>query len=274
MASQSISNDAIARMRAPWEMGDFGAISREVGAPAAAEFAAALDVRPGEKVLDVACGTGAVSIPLALRGAELTGLDISKRLLAEARERAVDAGIRISLDEGLAEELPYPNAAYDWVVSMFGVMFSSQPNVTAAEMARVLRSGGGLCLGNWTRAGFSGRFPDLVAPFVSPPPPEAPSPYVWSDKATVVELLEPWFRDIETERVRIEWHLDLCPIEAARFFMRNSGQFVMLSSFLKPDRFSELSEATEQLWIKANQATDPGRTVIPNEYMKVSATRC
>ena len=98
-------------MRSPWIAGDFGAIAREIGAPEAEAFVARMALEPGARVLDIACGTGNVTIPLARRGAMVTGLDMMPHLLEEARGRAAREGLRIRFDEGFAETLPYPDGS-------------------------------------------------------------------------------------------------------------------------------------------------------------------
>jgi len=103
-----------------------------------------MGLESGARVLDIACGTGNVTIPLARRGARVTGLDMMPHLLEEARARADRAGLRIRFDEGFAEGLPYADGSFDVVVSMFGIMFSPLPAIVVAEMARVLTPGGRL----------------------------------------------------------------------------------------------------------------------------------
>lgn len=200
----TMSAEAAARMKAPWEAGDFGAISRTVGIPAASAFAAWLDAGGGDEVLDVACGTGSVAVPLARRGVKVAALDISPRLLGEAKAAAMDAGVEIAFDEGQVEDIPYTDASFDLAVSMFGVMFSAEPVAAVSELARVLRPGGRLRLANWTPEGFSGRFPTVVGPFVPPSPLGAASPFIWGDETSVQRMLEPHFDEIAAERICIE----------------------------------------------------------------------
>jgi 2-polyprenyl-3-methyl-5-hydroxy-6-metoxy-1,4-benzoquinol methylase len=148
--------------RAPWVAGNFGAIAREIGAPEAEGFVARIGLELDARVLDIACGTGNVTISLARRGAMVTGLDMTSHLLEDARARATREGLHIRFDEGFAETLPYPDGSFDVVVSMFGIMFSQLPETVASEMARVLRPGGRLALANWTRSGFGGKMSGVV----------------------------------------------------------------------------------------------------------------
>lgn len=134
-------------MRASWMAGDFGVVARTISGGAEA-FVSRLSIPPGARVLDVACGTGNLAIPLARRGAVVTGVDIAPNLLAQARERARAEGLEVNFDEGDAEQLPYPDASFDAVVSMFGAMFAPRPELVASELARVLKAGGLLAMAN------------------------------------------------------------------------------------------------------------------------------
>ena len=110
-------------MRATWMAGDFGVVAKTIAA-GTDDFAARLAIPPGSCVLDVATGTGNLAIPLARQGAVVTGVDIAPNLLVQARERAATEGLTITFDEGDAEQLPYPDSAFDAVVTIFGAMFA------------------------------------------------------------------------------------------------------------------------------------------------------
>src|SRR5271169_4772125 len=127
-------------MREVWMAGDFGMIAKNT-ACAAEAFIGRLDIPPGAKVLDVACGTGNTAIPLARCGAQVTGVDIATNLLQQARDRASAEGLEIVFDEGDAEQLPYPDRTFDAVVTMFGAMFAPRPELVVSECARVLKPG-------------------------------------------------------------------------------------------------------------------------------------
>lgn len=146
-------------MKNAWMAGDFGQIAA-YSARAAAEFVERTPITPGLKLLDVACGTGNTAIPAAKAGATVTGVDIATNLLAQARQRASVEKLDIKFDEGDAEQLAYPEGAFDVVLSMFGAMFAPRPELVASELLRVCRSGGTVAMANWTPQGFVGqKFP-------------------------------------------------------------------------------------------------------------------
>ena len=143
------------RLKATWMAGDFGFIARSYES-GAAEFVRRLGLVPGNRVLDVACGTGNLTVPAARTGADVTGVDIATNLLEQARTRAATEGVAARFDEGDAEQLPYPDASFDTVISMFGVMFAPRPDLATVELLRVCRPGGTIALANWTPGGFVG----------------------------------------------------------------------------------------------------------------------
>ena len=128
MIMQHVSIDQMKdSMRAPWLAGDFGAIAREMGTPEAESFVARMELEPGARVLDIACGTGNVTIPLARRGARATGLDMMPHLLEEARARAAREGLPIRFDEGFAETLPTRTAVLTCSFRFSGSCFLRSP---------------------------------------------------------------------------------------------------------------------------------------------------
>jgi SAM-dependent methyltransferase len=162
------------RVRVTWTAGDFGRIAKtyERGA---AEFIARLGLRPGEQVLDVACGTGNLALPAARAGALVTGIDIAPNLIEQAQASAAEEGLPVAFEVGDAERLPYADAGFASVVSMFGTMFAARPERAAAELLRVTRPGGRIALASWTPAGFVGEMLKTTVRFV-PPPAGLPSP--------------------------------------------------------------------------------------------------
>jgi len=174
-------------MKAMWMAGDFGQIAKH-SEKGAEELVSRLNIQQGNKVLDVACGTGNLTIPAARRGAKVTGIDIASNLLAQARQRAAAEGLDAKFEEGDAEQLAAGAGEFDVVMSMFGAMFAPQPEKVAAELIRVCRSGGTIAMANWTREGFVGESFAIGARFVTPPE-GIPSPLLWGDESVVKQRL-------------------------------------------------------------------------------------
>jgi SAM-dependent methyltransferase len=274
MTTQHLSLDQMKdSMRAPWIAGDYGAIAEEIGSPEAESFVARLKLEPGARVLDIACGTGNVTLPLARTGAVVTGLDMTPPLLKQARARAVREGLSIRFDEGFAETLPYPDGSFDLLVSMFGIMFSPFPATVASEMARVLRPGGRIALASWTPSGFTGKMSAISVRYL-PPPRSAISPLLWGEEATVRDRLQPGFDAVETGIVAVRWELRRGAAGAAEFFAKNSGPIQVMLGRLDAPQQAALLQDLEQLWANNNLASNgENHTLISNEYLRVFAMR-
>ncbi len=258
-------------MRATWMAGDFGVVAKTIVAGAEA-FIARLPIEAGARVLDVACGTGNLAIPAARRGAIVTGVDIAPNLLVQAQERAEAEGLKITFDEGDAEHLPYPDAVFDSVVTMFGAMFAPRPERVASELARVLRPGGQLAMANWNPAGFTGKMFKIGSQHVPPPEGVLP-PVLWGDEAMVQERLSPYFNDIQTALVPIDFDMATTPVGAVQFFRDYFGPTRMAFARLDEIGQAAFAKDLEALWAGANVATEPNRTLIHNQYLSVIATR-
>jgi len=157
-------------------------------------------VRAGQKVLDVACGTGVVAITAARMGAKTTGIDLTPELLQRARENSQVAGVEVDWREGDVEKLPFADGAFDVVLSQFGHIFAPRPNLALAEMLRVLKPGGTIAFSTWPPELFTGRMFRLVASYMPPPPPGVAPPPQWGDQNIIRERLGNAVRDIAFER--------------------------------------------------------------------------
>jgi SAM-dependent methyltransferase len=172
-AEAGLGPEALAeRARAVWSPGDrphpFAAL-----APAAAALVSAAAVRPGQTVLDAAAGDGNVAVAAAERGAAVTALDLIPELVERGRARCERAGAGVDWHVGDVERMPFPDGAFDAVLSSFGAMFAPHPRAVASELARVTRPGGAIGMANWSSSGPMGRVLDLAAALDAPPPGSA-----------------------------------------------------------------------------------------------------
>jgi len=186
------------RLKATWMAGDYGHFAKYLE-PGALEIFARLNISPGERLLDVACGAGQLCFPAARAGAIVTGVDIAANLIEQARARAAAEGLNIRFDEGDAEALPYPDESFDTVLSLIGAMFAPRPERVAAELVRVCRPGGRLIMINWTPDSFVGQMFKVNGKHV-PPPPNMPPPVLWGDEVTVRERLRDGLADLQLTR--------------------------------------------------------------------------
>ena len=259
------------RARSMWSLGDFARAGAEqvlVGEL----LCRAIDIHPGQRVLDVAAGSGNAALAAARRGARVTATDFVPRLLQAAARRAQAEGLELETREADAQSLPFPDGAFDVVLSTFGVMFAPDQSRAAAELLRVCRPGGRIGLTAWTPASvmaatqaIAGRF----APF--PPVPGARSPIEWGTEARVRELLGSGVTELTAQVLST----DMCGISPA-------GRVEFNRAYVGPTKaiFDRLDPAAQQTLAaelagclqQFNRTTD-GTLVAPAEYLQLIATR-
>ncbi len=189
-----------AKHRAVWALGDYAAVAREVIPELGRVLVAESGVGPGDRVLDVAAGTGNAAIEAARAGASVVASDLTPELLAIGRTDAASQGIDLAFEEADAEALPYPDDSFDAVLSCVGVMFAPHHDVAARELTRVARPGGRLALINWTPEGFVGQLFATLKEFVPAPPAGVQPPPLWGREEHVRELLGDRVTDVSAER--------------------------------------------------------------------------
>jgi SAM-dependent methyltransferase len=258
------------RMRGTWMAGDFGQIARFT-ALAAEAFVGRLGIQPGARVLDVACGSGNLAIPAARLGAETFGIDIAPNLVEQARQRAAADGLQAKFDEGDAEQLRYPDAHFDVVMTMFGAMFAPRPEVVAAELARVCKPGGTIAMANWTPDSFVGQQFALGNRY-APPPEGILPPVLWGREEVARERLGPYTSDIRLTRQMVTFEFPFPAREVVAFFRQHFGPTVVAMSRLSADAQAAYTAELEKLWLDHNQG-GPDRTAVRGEYLEVIATR-
>ncbi len=261
-----------AKQKATWEAGDFGQIARTIE-DTAGEFMARRPLRSGAKVLDVACGTGNLAVIAARQGCVVQGIDIATNLIEQARARAGQEGLSIYFQEADAEALPFAEERFDLTVSMFGVMFTPQPQVAAAELWRVTKPGGQVALANWTPVGFIGKMFRIFKAHLPPPPAGVPLPMGWGDEATVRERLQQGFTDVRLTRRIALMRYPFPPAETVEFFRRYYGPTNRAFASLSPAAQAALRKDLVELEASDNLAAAPGTTEVAAEYLEVVATR-
>jgi 2-polyprenyl-3-methyl-5-hydroxy-6-metoxy-1,4-benzoquinol methylase len=258
------------RLKATWMSGDYGHFAKYLE-PGALEFLKRLDVAPGTRMLDVACGAGQIAIPAARAGVQVTGIDIASNLIEQARARAKAEGVEAQFDEGDAEMLPYPDASFDMVVSLIGAMFAPRPECVAAELVRVCRPGGRIAMANWTPEGHIGQMFKIIGKHVPPPPLMVP-PVKWGDEATVRDRLREGTASVNTTKRMYPMRYPFPPAEVVDFFCTYYGPTIRATAALDAAGQAALRRDLEQLWTENNQADD-GSTYVDAEYLEVMAIR-
>ena len=236
--------------------------------PASARLVEFARVLPGEKVLDVACGTGVVAVTAARAGAQIKALDLCPVLLERARWNAGTAGVAIEFTEGDAEALPYPDASFDVVLSQYGHMFAPRPEVAVNEMLRVLKPGGRIAFSTWPPELFIGRMFNLVGQYL-PPPPGVPPVALWGDPGVIRERLGDRVTNLTFEREAM-YVPALSPQHVRQSFEATAAPVLKLVQTLKDD-VTRLTQFRAQL--EALIATYTRNNLVRQQYLMTSAVK-
>jgi SAM-dependent methyltransferase len=256
-----------ARQKATWESGDFGQVAKFT-MPTGEEFMSRIELWPGARVLDAACGTGNLATIAARRGCQVWGLDIASNLIAQARERAQRESLAIDFTQGDVEAMPYEDASFDAVVSMFGVMFAPRPDVVIRELCRVAKPGGLIALANWTPTGFIGKMFEVFARHL-PPPPGLPSPLLWGDEAMVETRFNGSAQELQLTPRIARFRFPFDPADTVDFFRRYYGPTQRAFSNLTASGQASLLKDLVELQTRHNVSPRPQETETPSEYLEI-----
>ncbi|HYB39946.1 MAG TPA: class I SAM-dependent methyltransferase [Mycobacterium sp.] len=190
--------------RAVWAMGDYALMAEEVMAPLGSVLVGATGIGLGDRVLDVAAGSGNISIPAAMTGAAVISSDLTPELLRRSQQRAAEKGVMLEWREANAEALPFADGEFDVVMSAIGVMFAPRHQCAADELVRVCRSGGTIGLISWTPEGFFGQMLATIRPYRPTLGPGVPPAALWGREDYVSGLLGDRVGDISTQRAMLK----------------------------------------------------------------------
>jgi SAM-dependent methyltransferase len=233
----------------------------------------ACGIERGMRVLDVAAGTGNAAIPAARTGAEVTASDLTADWLAAGRRRAEAEGLELEWVEADAEQLPFPDAAFDVVMSSIGVMFARHHQQAADELVRVCRPGGTIGLLSWTPEGMLGALFRTMAAFAPPPPPGAQPPPLWGSEEHLRGLLGDRVELRTLERDVLEITAFARPGDYAEHFKRFYGPTIAVQAHARrTGREAELEAALDRFCAEWDRGT-PGRARFEKEYLLAVGTR-
>ena len=257
-----------ARQRMGWETGDYPRVGNTLQ-PMAEYLVEAAEVRAGQRVLDVACGQGNAAIAAARRFADVTGVDYATNLLAQGRERAEAEHVPVTFTEGDAEQLPFPEADFDTVLSTVGVMFAPNQERAAAELVRVTRPGGTIALTSWTPDGLVGVLFKTLAKY-APPPAGVRSPLLWGTEARLADL----FGD------QVEWTVTKrtfdfvyrSPGHYSEWFRLYFGPITLLAGTLDDGQRAQFAADLADVPRQFNRAGD-GTVLAAGEYLEAIGVR-
>ena len=254
-----------ARQHGAWSSGDYAVVGTTLQI-VGEELCEALDIRSGQKVLDVAAGNGNATLAAARRWCEVVSTDYVPGLLARGKLRAEADGMKIEFKEEDAEALSFADASFDVVVSTFGVMFTPNQDRAAAELARVCRRGGKIGLANWTPEGFIGLAFKTLGKYL-PPPPGAKSPALWGTEARIKEMFGASASTIHAERRYFVFRYR-SPEHFMEIFKNYYGPMLKAFAALDAANQQKLHQELIALIGTMNRADD-GTMIVPSEYLEV-----
>jgi ubiquinone/menaquinone biosynthesis C-methylase UbiE len=271
-ANPATTTDLIAvkaKQRDTWSSGDYAVVGTTLQI-VGENLCEALDLRAGTRVLDVAAGNGNATLAAARRWCDVTSTDYVAALLEGGRRRAQADGLSVRFLEADAENLPYPDASFDVVMSTFGVMFTADQERAAAQMARVCRSGGKIGLANWTPEGFTGQVFKTIGKYV-PPAPGVSSPALWGTELHLQTLFGTDAKSITTRhrefvfRYRSASHF----LEVFRTYY---GPMHKAYLALDSEKQAAMTQELRGLMDRFNRSGDE-TMVVPSEYIEVVIER-
>jgi ubiquinone/menaquinone biosynthesis C-methylase UbiE len=257
------------RQQGAWSSGDYAVVGTTLQI-VGEELCEALDLRAGQKVLDVAAGNGNVTLAAARRWCDVVSTDYVPSLLDRGRVRAEADGLSIEFKEADAEALPFADASFDAVVSTFGVMFTPDQDKAASELLRVCRSGGKIGLANWTPEGFIGQLFKTLGKYL-PPPAGVKSPALWGTRTRIAEMFGPSALAIKAEPRNFVFRYR-SPEHFLDIFKSYYGP--MLKAFAALDAANQQGLRNDLLALigQMNRAED-GTMIVPSEYLEIVITK-
>jgi SAM-dependent methyltransferase len=258
-----------ARQQAAWSTGNYAVVGTTLQI-VGENLCEALDLHAGARVLDVAAGNGNATLAAARRWCEVTSTDYVPSLLESGRARAQADGYNIRFQEADAENLPFPDASFDVVMSTFGVMFTPNQDQAAAELVRVCKPGGRIGLANWTPTSFIGQLFKTIGRYI-PPAPGVKSPGLWGTPARLEELFGATAREIQTtsREFTFRYHSPGHWIDVFRTYY---GPLNKTFAALDADKQAAFTADLLALMAGGNRSGD-ATLVLPSEYLEVVITR-
>lgn len=257
-----MSEDAVARVKRGarwlWSQGDYSKVALVLEPEAIA--LARRCVRAGTLVLDVAAGNGNFALEAARLGAKVTATDMSPHMVELGSRRSEAEGLAITWIEADAESLPFANASFDLVASVFGAMFAPRPEVVATEFFRVVRPGGAVAMANYGPGGFLARLSAVLGAYSTAPAPTLPSPFLWGDPSEVRRRLAGAAR-LELEPRSLTLRHDSVEDWLLRFAAINPPIRAM-EQILPPEAYAKLIQQCRELVVELNTSGDGGITLV------------
>jgi ubiquinone/menaquinone biosynthesis C-methylase UbiE len=257
--AQAIDTDQAlkAKHRAMWALGNYPALATDLVSDLGEILVRACGVRAGQRVLDVAAGSGNAAVPAAQAGGDVVACDLTPELLEAGRAQAAKVGVELEWRQADAEALPFADGEFDTVLSCLGVMFAPHHQASAEELARVCRPDGTIGLLSWTPEGFIGQMFATMKPYAPAPPPGAQPPPLWGREDHVRSLLGDRVTGISAQRKTLWVSLFPRPEDFREYFKARYGPVIAVYHSIAddPDKTAALDHGLAELARRHDQGT-------------------
>jgi SAM-dependent methyltransferase len=273
-AGRTADTELKARHRKMWASGDYPSMVETFLLPLGPRLVEACGIGAGQRVLDVAAGTGNASIPAAQAGANVTASDLTPELFEAGRRRAEAAGVELEWVEADAEHLPFEAESFDVVMSSIGAMFAPHHAEVADELVRVCRSGGTIGLLSWTPEGMLGALFRTMGPFAPSPPPGAQPPPLWGSEAHLRELFGSRVEFTTLERQVLDITAFERPRDYGEHFKARYGPTIAArANAARQGREAEFDDALDAFCDEWNRGAPGEGAHFEKEYLVAVGTR-
>src|ERR671919_1187479 len=273
---KGLPDEVKAAVRGMWALGDYNRYTRELDIQQIGrDLVDACGIGAGQRVLDVGAGTGNVAILAAEAGADVVASDIAVENMKAGEREASERGVELEWIEGDAQALPFGDGEFDVVTSSAGAMFAPDQEAVADELLRVCRPGGTIGMANFTPSGLAADFFGLLAAYLPPPPPDAPSPLVWGDENHVRALFGDRVSSLEASKRELVETITGTPAEYRDLYKQNFGPVVAAYASVEddPERSANLDREFLEFATNANAGPPAGPTELRFEYLLVLARK-
>jgi ubiquinone/menaquinone biosynthesis C-methylase UbiE len=273
-SATELDREQKAAERAMWALGDYHRFAKQTVWEVGPVLVAACGISAGQRVLDVAAGTGNVAIRAAEAGAEVVASDLTPENFAAGRREARARGVELEWVEADAEALPFGDSEFDVVTSSFGAMFAPDHQKVADELLRVCRPGGTIGMVNFTPEGLAAEFFKIFVRYAPAPPAGALPPVLWGSEEHVRELFGDRVGSLQMTRGEYVERA-ASPHDYVELFKETFGPVIALHALLadQPDRAAALERESLEFATRSNRGAPEGPAEYPYEYLLVVARK-
>lgn len=273
--SRALPAEVRAAVSSVWALGDYNRFTTELDSQLGRDLVEASDIGAGQRVLDVASGSGNVAIRAAEAGADVVASDITVANMKAGAREADRRGVELEWIEADAQALPFGDAEFDVITSAVGAMFAPDQHAVADELLRVCRPGGTIAMANFTPDGLAAKFFGVIGPFLPPPPHNAQSPLLWGDPSHVRKLFGDRVSTFEANERELVETMPGPPLEYCTFYKQTFGPVIAAYASVEgdPERTADLDREFLDFATKANTGPPEGPTQLRFEYLLLLARK-